>query len=363
MMAERVRQAIDVFLGRGEAAITVPPLDGALRPNRRLDDARVRVACGQPDNLAVSDGRLLLSSGPRLLRVEGDRVVTEATLSSDITCLAAAPGGGVVAGLADGRIVFAGGRRNGQSFAPTDGLRCLTAVAISGDTLLVCNGSATNAPSEWRRDLLERNASGSVWRVDLANGKREKIIAALAFPCGILAVGDDFILSESWKHRLLRYESVLNRYEEVLGDLPGYPGRLSASADGGYWLSVFAPRSQLVEFVLHEPGFRKRMMAEVEPDYWVSPTLRSGRSFYEILQGGGVKHLGILKPWSPTRSFGLLAHLDRDFQPDESYQSRADGRTHGVTSGVEQEGQIYAAARGDNVVVAFERTATSGVSP
>jgi hypothetical protein len=362
MIAERVRHAIDVFLGRGEAAITVPPLDGALRPNHLLDDARVRIACEQPDCLVVSNDRILVSSGPRLQRIENGEVVTEATLSDDIACLAVAPDGGVVAGLVDGQITFLGGRRSGQSFAPADGMHCLTAMTVSGDTLVVCNGSATNPPSQWRRDLIERNATGSVWRIDLASGKSEKILSALAYPSGVIAIGDDLVLAESWKHRLLRYNAVRKMGEEILGDLPGYPGRLTQSADGGYWLSVFAPRSQLVEFVLHEPGFRKRMMAEVEPDYWVSPTLRAGQSFYEILQGGGVKHLGILKPWSPTRSFGLLAHLDHDFQPDESYQSRADGRTHGVTCAVEHGGKVYAAARGDNVIVTLERAQIAGVS-
>ena len=104
------------------------------------------------------------------------------------------------------------------------------------------------------------------------------------------------------------------------------------------------------------------MMAEVEPDYWVSPTLRAGRSYYEVLQGGGVKHLGILKPWSPTRSFGMLARLDRDFQPEDSYQSRADGRTHGVTSAVDYDGKVYAASKGDNVIVAFEMQASDSKS-
>ena len=31
--------AFDSLFGRGEAAVTVPPLDGALRPNRALDEA------------------------------------------------------------------------------------------------------------------------------------------------------------------------------------------------------------------------------------------------------------------------------------------------------------------------------------
>jgi len=360
MIVERVRHAIDVFLGRGEAAITVPPLDGALRPNHRLDDAPLRIACPQPDCLAVSGGRILVSSGMHLQRIEQDRIVTQATLDHDIACLAAAPDGAVIAGLVDGRMIVLGGRHEGRSLALPEGARCLTAMTLSGDTLLVCNGSATRTPAEWRCDLMERNASGSVWRVDLASGRAERIIAGLGYPCGVIAIGEDLVVSESWKHRLLRYRAAGNRCEEILGDLPGYPGRLSAASGGGYWLSVFAPRSQLVEFVLHEPGFRKRMMAEVEPDYWVSPTLRAGRSYYEVLQGGGVKHLGILKPWSPTRSFGMLAHLDRDFQPDDSYQSRADGRTHGVTCAVDHDGKVYAASKGDDVIVAFETQASDG---
>ena len=111
------------------------------------------------------------------------------------------------------------------------------------------------------------------------------------------------------------------------------------------------PRSQLVEFVLREPGYRKRMMAEVAPPYWVSPKLKAGRSFYESLQGGGVKHLGMLKPWAPAMSAGLVAKLDLGFHPRSSLQSRADGRTHGVTAVVEHGGQVFAAARGDGVVV------------
>jgi hypothetical protein len=85
----------------------------------------------------------------------------------------------------------------------------------------------------------------------------------------------------------------------------------------------------------------------------VAPRLRSGRSFYESLQGGGVKHLGMLKPWAPTMSAGLCVKLDAAFQPRSSLQSRADGVTHGVTAAVEHQGQIFAAARGDGIVVSL----------
>ena len=54
---------------------------------------------------------------------------------------------------------------------------------------------------------------------------------------------------------------------------PAYPGRIAPAADG-YWLALFAPRSQLVEFVLREPAYRKRMMAEVPQPFWIAPTLQ-----------------------------------------------------------------------------------------
>jgi hypothetical protein len=362
MTGGRIRHALDTLLGRGVAAITVPPLDGAFRPNSRLDEATWRIACDRPDCLLVAGGRIVVSSGQQLLRVDNAGVEREQAFPKDITCVGATSDGGIIVGLQDGQITIIGGRYGGRSHEPVGGMCCLTAMTVVDDTLFVCNGSATNAPSEWRRDLLQRNATGSVWRLSLASGSRNKLVGGLAFPSGIVAAGDSLVVSESWKHRLLKYDLGKNVVTEMLGDLPGYPGRLSPGSGGCYWLSLFAPRSQLVEFVLHEPEYRKRMMAEVEADFWVSPTLRAGKSFYEILQGGGVKHLGILKAWAPTRSYGLLARLDRDFQPLESYHSRADGRTHGVTSAVEHDGKVHASAKGDNVIVALDCATPGGGS-
>ena len=57
----------------------------------------------------------------------------------------------------------------------------------------------------------------------------------------------------------------------MLENLPAYPGRLSRGADGAIWLALFAPRSQLVEFVLSEDRYRRRMIDEIDPDYWIAP--------------------------------------------------------------------------------------------
>ena len=43
----------------------------------------------------------------------------------------------------------------------------------------------------------------------------------------------------------------------MLDRLPVYPSRLAAAAGGGFWLTAFAARTQLVEFVLREPAYRR----------------------------------------------------------------------------------------------------------
>jgi hypothetical protein len=51
---------LDLFRGR---AVTIPPLDGALKPNTLLEDAEVIAEADAPDNLAVLDGRLIFTTG------------------------------------------------------------------------------------------------------------------------------------------------------------------------------------------------------------------------------------------------------------------------------------------------------------
>ena len=343
----------DNVLGRGEAAVTIPPLDGAFRPNRMLDDASPRIPLEDVGGLAVVSGEIVASAGNTIHSVGEDgalRVLK--TFEAVVTALADA-GGGIAAALATGGIAVEGGAYGGRRYRAGDGLGCMTALAASGRYLYVANGSATNGAADWQRDLLERNASGSIWRIDLESGAYERIADGLAWPAGLAIDAEGPVYSEAWKHQLARIDPARPGRPKVLqSDLPGYPGRISPAADG-YWLALFAPRSQLVEFVLREPAYRKRMMAEVPQLFWVSPRLRSGRSFYESLQGGGVKHLGLLKPWAPAMSAGLVANLDQAFHPRFSLQSRADGRTHGVTGAVEHRGRVVIAARGDGVVVSL----------
>lgn len=348
-------RALDAFLGRGDSAITVPALDGALRPNRRLDDAADRFPVRAPSAIAAGRDGLVISSGCELLLLSGEgpgKVLHRA--SAQISCLASLAGG-LAIGLDDGRIAVLGGEFDGVELPGREGVGGPTAMVEEDGALYICHGSASNPPSAWQRDLMERNASGSVWRLDLRSGAHRRVAAGLAFPAGLATTSDGLIVAESWRHRIVLLDRTSGAMRRVIqGDLPGYPGHIGSRSGAGYVMTMFAPRNQLVEFILREDQYRHRMMAEIDPRYWVAPSYRSGRSFYEPLQGGGVKHLGILKPWAPTLSFGMVVLLDQNGLPVDSFQSRADGATHGITGALILGSSLYAVSKGDDVVVRLD---------
>jgi hypothetical protein len=354
-------KALDRWFGRGEASITTPPMDGAFRPNDLLDTAAVVFEAPAPDALAATAQGLVVSAGRSLRRVDRPEDTPAATFDREISALTGLPDGGAAVGLVDGRIAFVGGGNDGKTIGAQTGVQCVTALAPARDgSLFVANGSATLGPADWKRDLMEKNAAGSVWRFDPASGARAQIAGNLAYPYGLLDEGDAVVVSESWRGALTRISPGAGPSTPVLESLPAYPSRLSRGADGVIWLALFAPRSQLVEFVLSENRYRRRMIQEIDPDFWTAPCLRSGRSPLEPTQQGAVKQLGVLKPWSPSRSYGLVARLDAAYRPIASFHSRANGRRHGVTSCLAFEGRVYFAAKGDGIVASFaDKGATS----
>ena len=76
-MIAAFRQMMDRLTGAGDAAVTVPPMDGAFKPNTALEDAPLLAACPAADNLVDWDGALHLTSGAALLRLDGQGGMTE----------------------------------------------------------------------------------------------------------------------------------------------------------------------------------------------------------------------------------------------------------------------------------------------
>lgn len=333
---------LDYFRGK---AVTIPPMDGALRPNTLLEESGIIKPVNAPDSVATDGVSIFYASGKAVYRLGEDRPVTQ--YADVVSALAVSPEGTLAVGLESGHIYVGA--------SEIQGFNCPTAIAFDGASLLVCNGSDAFAPRDWVKDLMHRNARGSLWRVDPATKQKTCLIKGIAYPCGVAVdvKGGRIVFSESWAHRLASVPSNGGRAETLLPRLPAYPCRI-APADGGYLLCLFAPLNRLVEFVLDEDDYRADMMREIESRFWIAPTLSASSSFLEPLQNGGVKSMGVHKPWSPTRSYGLLVKLDQDFRPVVSFHSRANGKRHGVTSAVAMDGKYIIAAKGGNVILSLD---------
>lgn len=331
---------LDLFRGR---AITIPPLDGAFGPNTALDATEVFAELSAPDNLVWRDGKLHGTSGGRVLAWDGDTFDCVAMFEASVTALAATPGGGIAVATEDGALT-----EDGVRVSLPDGVACITALAYGADgTLWLANGSARHPASAWVVDLMEKGASGSVWR-RAPGAAFERVAGDLAWPCGLLPEADGIVVSEASRHRLVRVEGT--SVTPILSHLPGYPARL-APAPGGAWLAIMAPRNRLIEFVLQDDAYRRDMMAEIPRAFWIAPALSSGQSFLEPLQCGGIRSMGTHKAWSPSRSYGLVVQLDANIAPLRSLHSRADGKRHGVTSALEVDGRLYVASKGGDAVL------------
>ena len=347
-MIAGLRSWADRLLGRGDATITVPSFDGALKPNQILEKAETVALLDAPEDLA-SDGQVLyVADGAAILRLDGTAMTEVRRFDRPITALCCLPDGGMAVAL-DGREVqiFATPSAAGPASTISDpAMNAINALAPGpGGTLIATDGSTTLPYAQWVRDRMERGPSGRVLLLDIASRRVQTIASKLQYAFGACAAGDEFLVSESWRHRLIAIAAD-GTQRAVFDNLPVYPSRLSKAASGGFWLTAFAARTQLVEFVLREDAYRRRMMAEIDPEYWIAPKLKSGQSFLEPMQGAHIKTMGVIKPWAPPRSYGLVIRLSASGAPLYALHSRVDGVNHGVVAAIEVDGALYALAKG-----------------
>ncbi len=353
-MMETLRNLRDKLLGRGDAAISIPTLDGACKPNRLLEDAQIVATLDAPEDLATDGKTLYVSDGPRVLRLEAGQFVEHLRLEGVITALACTPAGGLVAALDGRRVSIVSGPGKGTTWTGAEGIPFVAVNAIHATQdgrLLVTDGSQNRPYEQWCFDMMELGKTGRVVALDAQSGGDGRVLrSGLRYAFGTCVADDQIWVSETWKNRLVR-AGAAGRDEVVTDWLPGYPGRINRAADGGWWLCAFAGRTHLIEFVLREPEFRKRMIKEVDPRYWIAPALSSGDDFLEPLQGAHVITRGILKPYAPPRSYGLVIKLDASGTPVTSFQSRLDGKNHGAVAAVECDGALYVLAKGPRRVL------------
>jgi len=349
-MIDALKQWTERMLGRGDAAISVPVLDGALKSNRLIEDAEVVAELDAPEDLASDGTSLFVADGARVLRVDASGAPAVAhTFERTVSALACLPGGGIAVALGGSEVRVLGGAHDGRRFDSVGSQRLNAVNALAGTAggrLLATDGSQTNPPERWKHDVMELGRSGRLLEFNLADGSARERAAGLAYAFGVGALGDDAAwVCESWRHRVVQVGGASSG-RAVVDGLPGYPSRMAPAAGGGWWLTCFTLRTQLVEFVLREPAFRKRMLKEIDPRYWIAPALTSGNTFLEPMQGAHLKMMGVVKPWAPPRSYGLVIRLDDQGLIRYSLHSRFDGKHHGIVAAVERDGWLYMLCKG-----------------
>jgi len=343
-----LRDFVDRFLGRGDATITVPSFDGALKPNQILEKAETIAQFEAPEDLATDGTVLYIADGPAILRLNASATSEVRRFDRTVTALCCLPDGGLAVAL-DGREVQVFATPSSTSATATFSDPAINAINTLSPgphgTLIATDGSTARPWQQWVHDLMERGRSGKVLTLDIAGGRVRTLAAGLHYAFGVCAAGEAVLVSESWRHRIIAIAPD-GSWRTVLDNLPVYPSRLSPAAGGGFWLTAFTARTQLVEFVLRESAYRRRMMNEIDPEYWIAPKLKSGQSFLEPMQGAHIKTMGVVKPWAPPRSYGLIIRLNADGLPLYALHSRVDGVNHGIVAAVEMNGSLYALAKG-----------------
>ncbi|WP_114912707.1 SMP-30/gluconolactonase/LRE family protein [Acidibrevibacterium fodinaquatile] len=345
-MIAGMRRLTDRLFGRGEAASTIPPFDGPLKPNQALETAPVLLTLDTAEDLATDGSHVYAAAGQSVLRLDHDQPTEIHRFGGMVTALCCLPGGSLAVAV-DGREVrILGGTHDGKHWTsvanrPLNAVNALAPTA-DGRGLLLTDGSREHPCERWCHDLMSGGRSGRAAQLDLHADSAREIANGLKYAFGICPAGAAIWISESWAHRVI----TCGDGGPLLEYLPVYPSRITPAAEGGFWLTAFTARTQLVEFVLQETAYRRRMMREIEPRFWIAPKLSASETFLEPMQGAHIKTMGILKPWAPPRSYGLVIRLTTDGLAAYSLHSRADGTHHGVVAAVECNRHLYVLAKG-----------------
>ncbi len=202
-MIALLKEISDRLLGRGEAAITVPPMDGPLKPNHIIDNAEV-VAELDDGNECFRRRTLCIAKGPNLSRLQpgGEKEVVSAfpeALSGPAR--AARPGH-----LGRDRRKGSRGRRQIESASSRRSvggkpLGCVTALSACRDGgMLATDLSVDTGPNEYARDLLSHGKSGRILRLTPDGSGDRELVAGLRYPFGAYEVANELWFSESGNH-------------------------------------------------------------------------------------------------------------------------------------------------------------------
>jgi hypothetical protein len=340
-----------MFFRRQKQETPALPLEGALGPNGRLDDAD-GFAIPKPDAICVDRrGQLLVSSGSTVLLVRqwGKEPERWATFDAPVSALAVSEGGRVATGLADGRVVVrdaSGEALPGwtPSFSPRAVADCLF---LSENELAVVDHGY--GPEEPILSLAPWDAANRGQVIAISRTGETRIIAAgLHCPTGIaLGAEGSLVVTELERARVIDVSGSV-----VQSGYPAYLARIR-KIENGYVIACLSRRDPLIEFLKTEDEFVARMKAKIDPRHWISPRATPEFSHDFPIELGATRLFGEIKPWAPSFSYGLVIETDRAMTPVGSAHSRANGVRHAISDVTAWNGSLIAVSRASQELLKF----------
>lgn len=325
------------------------PLEGALGPNSRLDDADA-FAIANPEAICVNrDGQLLVSSGSNVLLVRqwGKEPEPWGNFAAPVSALAVSESGRVAVGLAGGRIVVC--EASGEpvpGWTPSLNLHAVAdCLFLSDDEVAVVDhGYGAEDPilslAPW-----DSAARGQVIAIN-RSGETRIIAAGLHCPMGIArGPGGSLVLSELERARVIDISG-----KGLQSGYPAYLARIRKTGDG-YALACLSRRDPLIEFLKTEHEFVAQMKANIDPRHWISPRATAEFRHDFPIELGATRLFGEIKPWAPSFSYGLVIETDSAMMPVGSAHSRANGIRHAISDVATWNGSLIAVSRASQEIL------------
>jgi len=165
---------------------------------------------------------------------------------------------GLLAVNARGDIKILANGANGTPFGFTDD------VDVAGDgTIYFTDASSKYGRHDYRADILEHGGHGRLMKYDPASGRVTILLGGLQFANGVAVSADEayVLVTETGSYRVLRYwltGEQAGQSEVFTDNLPGFPDGISYSDDSDtFWVALFAPRNQILDFAADKPWLRR----------------------------------------------------------------------------------------------------------
>ncbi|MEM7135245.1 MAG: SMP-30/gluconolactonase/LRE family protein [Myxococcota bacterium] len=250
----------------------LPPLEGALAPNRLLQDMALFPTPNShgPEDVAVdADGRVYVGVAQgQVLRYSPDGESVDVFVDT----------GGRPLGLdfdVNGNLIIADAQKGLLSASPDGVLTVLCTDAgyhrlgFTDDVDVDSQNVAwfSDASYKWghhnvMKEVLESAPNGRLLKYDINEGTCKVVVSQLHFANGVAVSPDEtyVLVNETMRYGVKRVfvrGPNAGRVEIFASNLPGFPDGISTSPDGTFWLALYAPRNPIVDGASESPWVRK----------------------------------------------------------------------------------------------------------